>query len=111
MNPELKISEYQPHKFIKIWDGTYRYNYKRQQLDTNKWQCLEVALQDKPNYANCVQAVIRKYISLDNEFDLINSYNRYKLGLSNDSSTITEYEEYLKLVDQIKVNVKADFNE
>lgn len=46
----------------------------------------------------------------DEEFDLINSSNSIVLGLSDNNSDKQNYLDYLNLVNQIKVNVKNDFN-
>lgn len=69
-----------------------------------------VKMYNKPTYSECVKSIIRLYFSQDEEFDLINSYN--KAILSNDLSNkaIEEYQEYLDLLDEIKSKVKKDFN-
>ena len=69
-----------------------------------------VKMYNKPTYNECVKSIIRLYFSQDEEFDLINSYN--KAILSNDLSNkaIEEYQEYLDLLDEIKSKVKKDFN-
>ena len=69
-----------------------------------------VKMYNKPTYNECVKSIIRLYFSKDEEFDLINSYN--KAILSNDLSNkaIEEYQEYLDLLDEIKSKVKKDFN-
>ena len=54
--------------------------------------------------------VLIKNITQDEEFDLINSSNSIVLGLSDNNSDKQNYLDYLNLVNQIKVNVKNDFN-
>lgn len=60
-----------------------------------------------PDYNEWVKAVIRKYISAEDEFKLINSHNMYQLGVTD---TVKDYQEYLELVDWIKGIVRTDFN-
>lgn len=66
-------------------------------------------LMGQPNYKDCVRAIIRSFITIDEEFDLINSYNSYTKNLSTDSSIITDYQEYLTKLMDIKNKVKKDF--
>lgn len=66
-------------------------------------------LGSKPEYKKCVEALIRKYITQSQEFDLINSTNRILLSGEADKVAPPEYIEYLNLLDEIKTKVKADF--
>ena len=62
-----------------------------------------------PNYKDCVKAIVRRFLTVDEEFDLINSYNSYSENLTSDSEVINEYKEYLNILKQIKAKVKEDF--
>ena len=53
-------------------------------------------------YNNIVKALIREYVTEDEEFNIINSYNAYHLGISDDNS---KYDEYINLVNNIKSDV------
>lgn len=70
----------------------------------------QITLDDKPTYEKCVETIIRKYISQSEEFDLINSANKDILLENKSSEAITEYKEYLALLESIKEKIKNDFN-
>jgi hypothetical protein len=53
--------------------------------------------------------VIRQYLSSEDELSLINKYNKYLIGLSEDSDTYNDYLEYVNLVSEIQTKVKLDF--
>lgn len=112
-----------PDKFVNLGTGRWYYNYDIQsftrqsnhlQDDSQEtiYSFIQVISNCKPDYKTCVQLVIRAYITQDQEFDLINSYNRTLLGLIPEEDRdvqISKYQQYLELVNQIKFNVKADF--
>lgn len=94
---ETKLKKIINHETNEVEEKTYFYG-------------VVVKMYNKPTYNECVKSIIRLYFSQDEEFDLINSYN--KAILSNDLSNkmIEEYQEYLDLLDEIKSKVKKDFN-
>ena len=112
-----------PQVIQKLGNGTYYYNYDIRKIkaeveildekDSTKFETqynfIQVLLNGQPNYKDCVRAIIRSFITIDEEFDLINSYNSYTKNLSTDSSIITDYQEYLTKLMDIKNKVKKDF--
>ncbi len=105
-----------------LGNGSYYYNYDIQSqlvtipqdltenpIDELQYNFVQVKLKGKANYADCVQAIIRKYITQNQEFDLINSMNKFTLGIDINRKAKTDYEEYLELLDTIKSKVKIDF--
>lgn len=112
-----------PQAIQKLGNGTYYYNYDIREVeaeveildekDSTKFETqynfIQVLLNGQPNYKDCARAIIRSFITIDEEFDLINSYNSYTKNLSTDSSTITDYQEYLTKLMDIKNKVKKDF--
>lgn len=112
-----------PQVIQKLGNGTYYYNYDIREVeaeveildekDSTKFETqynfIQVLLNGQPNYKDCVRAIIRSFITIDEEFDLINSYNSYTKNLSTDSSIITDYQEYLTKLMGIKNKVKKDF--
>ena len=54
--------------------------------------------------------MIRNFIDSNKEFDLINSYNAYVLGLNTDENCQNEYIAYIQKVKEIKAQVKNDLN-
>lgn len=103
-----------PNTFDMLGDGTYYYNYDIREFIEDgdiKYDYVQILLWGVPNYSDCTRAIIREYISESAEFDLVNSYNKFQLGLTLDASAKTNYMEYLSLLDTIKTKVKSDFNE
>lgn len=117
------FSETRPRKYYREKD-TYTYNFniiedtqKRfREVDGNiesyqfkGYSYVPVVLITSvvPGYDDWVKAVIRKYISAEDEFKLINSHNMYQLGVTD---TVKDYQDYLETVDWIKGIVREDFN-
>lgn len=112
----------QPEKIQQLGNGTYYYNYDIQskQVQVNdieteelheetRWDYIQVHLRGVPDYKKCIEAIIRAYITLEEELAIINKYSSYQLGVIQDSSATSEYYEYVSLVATIKTNVKKDF--
>ena len=103
-------------KIQRLGNNTYYYNYITEVTQTitedNKavpvYKYIQVHLSGQPNYKQIVQAVLREYISQNEEFDLINSYNSYQNNLTTDDTVVSKYVDYLKLVQEIKTNIKKD---
>ena len=62
----------------------------------------------KPKYKECVELLIRRFITRTQEFDLINSANKAILSGAKSSEDITKYREYLDKVEEIKKQVEKD---
>lgn len=112
----LKQLKKKPKKFQQLSKGEYLYNYDIQyEMVTDpesgeyvkEYNFIQVQCWGHPNYDDCVKAVIRAYVSEDEELDLINTYASSDFDLDGDTSDA--YEEYLSLVDTIKYNVQIDF--
>ncbi len=98
-----------PNKFESLNNGIWYYNYdisKDSIEDEIRYNFIQVRIQGKPTYKKCVEAIIRQYITQNEEFNLINSYNSYQLDIS---LVDVKYKEYLQLVKVIKDNVRKDF--
>ena len=123
--PKRITSFSKPDSFQKLGNDTYYYNYNivetqaysNEQVDGQQTEVLKTAytflqvlLHGQPDYKDCVQAIIREYLTQDEEFDLINSYNATVVAGETSSADIINYKEYLALLTTIKTNVKADFN-
>ena len=76
--------------------------------ERDQYNFVQVRIAGNPNYEKCAQAIIRAYVDSDQEFDIINSYNAYQLGITD--SVGEDYEEYLQLLQDIKEKVGNDFN-
>lgn len=104
-----------PSKIEYIGKNKYYYNYDIQEelIDNSKgtqeigYNFIQVKLTGKPDYNRCVQAIIRQYVSLNEEFDLINTYNSNVISGIRDVNS--DYQQYLQLLNTIKNNIKQDF--
>lgn len=99
-----------------LGDNTYYYNYdireyivQDEEDSHTEYSFIQVHLRGPANYTDCVRAVIRAYVSESEEFDLVNSYNKYVLGMSTDEADRTKYIEYLELLQTIKEKIREDF--
>ena len=114
-------SNLKPKTVEPLGNGIYYYNYDVQEYtvqtvderteemkEETRWSYIQVRINGKPNYNKCALAIIRAYIDANEEFDLMNSFNAYQLGITD--SVGEDYEEYLQLVKEIKANVGKDFN-
>ena len=107
-----------PDAITNLKDGTFYFNFnitvvEREDMDGNKdnvYKFNYIHITGNPSYALCVRSIIRAFISESEEFDIINSYNRYSLGLTQDKENLDKYIEYLHKVEDIKEVVKQAFN-
>lgn len=108
-----------PSAFEAVGNGNwlYRWDIKEEVIEiepdmgsVTQYSCNEATIHGKPEYGNCVEAVIRSDYSTEAEFSLINQYNAYQHGISSDASVVSEYEKYLAYVSSVKAMVKKDFD-
>lgn len=122
-SPRRIQADTKPEAFETLGDGTYYYNYDVQEVqveDTDpetqelvtktKYSFIQVLLRGVPEYKALVQAIIREYVTQNQEFDLINSYNKAIAAGETEGKDITNYKEYLEIIDSIKAGVKKDLN-
>ena len=110
-----------PQVIQKLGNGTYYYNYDIKEVEAEvtdqegdtklelQYNFIQVLLSGQPNYKDCVKAIVRSFLTVDEEFDLINSYNSYTENPTGDSEALLEYKEYLSKLKEIKAKVKEDF--
>lgn len=110
-------------KIINVGNGTYYYNFNIEPTrikgfteaeDTEGYSYNQVVLTSSPTYKDCVKEIIRAYISVDEEFDLINTANKALMGLLSEEEkevALEKYKDYLDLVSDIKEKVRKDFPE
>lgn len=123
LEPKRVEMNVQPNPIEKLGNGTYYYNYDITSKEVDiidpetkkvaqeiRWTYIQVHLHGNPEYKTCIKAVIRAYISTEEELALINKYSAYQMGVESDPSICSKYQEYYKLVATIKTNVKKDFN-
>lgn len=123
LEPKRVEMNVQPNTIEKLGNGTYYYNYDIQSktvevidpetespTEETRWTYIQVHLRGIPECNACIQAVIRAYLTAEEELALINKYSAYQMGVINDSSICGEYQEYVGLVASVKASVKKDFD-
>ena len=111
-------SNIKPRAIEQLGNNTYYYNYNitsEQNINENGEQetvynFIQIHLTGIPDYKDCVKNIIREYVSQEEEFDLINSYNKIQITGEKNSEDMKKYTDYINLLDKIKANVKRDFN-
>ena len=111
-------SNVKPNSIERLGNNTYYYNYNitseqvTNQYDKEEtiYNFIQVHLTGIPDYKDCIKNVIRKYVSQEEEFDLINSYNKIQITGEKNSEDVKKYTDYINLLNEIKTNVKKDFN-
>ena len=111
-------SNVKPNAIDQLGNNTYYYNYnitEEQRANENDEQetiynFIQVHLTGIPDYKDCIRNVIREYVSQEEEFDLINSYNKVQITGEKNSEDVKKYTDYINLLNEIKTNVKKDFN-
>lgn len=111
-------SNIKPNTIERLGNNTYYYNYNivsEQKTNENGEQetiynFIQVHLTGIPDYKDCIRNVIREYVSQEEEFDLINSYNKVQITGEKNSEDVKKYTDYINLLNEIKNNVKKDFN-
>ena len=111
-------SNINPKAIEQLGNNTYYYNYNiTSEQKTNKdgeeetiYNFIQVQLTGVPNYKDCIKNIIREYVSQEEEFDLINSYNKVQITGEKNSEDVKKYTDYINLLNEIKTNVKRDFN-
>lgn len=106
-----------PQVLIHLADGYgqgYIYCYDLKEEQEGGYSYIETVFSHRPTASECIEALIRKHLSQNEEFDLINSFNRAQLGLIDGvekEKAERDYREYLALLDTIKDNVRMDFSQ
>lgn len=118
-------SDVRPLVIQDLGNGSYYYNYNIHEVtvpveptedeaeDTEEKTAYEydsVLIWGIPNYAKCVKAVLRDRRDETEEFSLINKYNAFALGVSEEADK-EEYEAYLEEVKAVKAMVKTDLEQ
>lgn len=105
-----------PEKVESLGNGIWYYNYDikesiepgQEGQDEIVYDFVQVRISGTPDYDKCTKAIIRAYVNSDSEFDLMNSFNAYQLGITDSAGE--DYEKYLQLLQEIKEKVGKDFN-
>ncbi len=113
-------SNAKPAAFLPLGNGSWHYNYNVREIEvpapedkpkakaTKAYDYDVARFWGAPAYEAVVKAVVREKYSESQEFALINAYNAFALGISDDPADKAEYEAYLAELSAIKTMVKAD---
>ena len=117
------INDLRPNIIQRLGNNNYYYNYNiteeeqvvndiqtNEQTTKTVYSFIQVKLAGIPNYKECIKSIIRQYLTEEEELDLINSSNASSNGINNSIEDINKYNEYLQLLNTIKINVKNDFD-
>lgn len=108
-----------PPVFESLGNGAFYYNYnivESEITDENgevktSFDYDQVKVWGNPDRQKCVKAIIREAYDETEEFNMVNKYNAYTMGLSDNVADKAEYEDYLRFIASIKNIVSKDFNE
>jgi hypothetical protein len=123
LEPKRIYSNIIPTTIENLGNGNWYYNYdiKSEKVELPlqegetvpkeeiRYNYIQIKLSDKPEYKKCVELLIREFITQTQEFDLINSANKAILANDLTNQDIVKYKEYLTKIEEIKNNVKKDF--
>lgn len=117
-------SNVRPPIIQDLGNGSYYYNYNIHEVrvpaepiegqepeERTVFECEAVLIWGIPNYKKCVKAVLRDRRDETEEFNLINKYNAFALGVSEEEADKEEYEAYLEEVKAVKAMVKTDLEQ
>lgn len=107
-------SNIKPNIIERLGNNTYYYNYnitseKRTNQDGEEetiYNFIQVHLTGIPDYKDCIRNIIRKYVSQEEEFDLINSYNKIQITGEKNSEDVKKYTDYINLLNEIKLTLR-----
>lgn len=118
------FSDRKPNVLEEVGNGNwlYRWGFREEEVPEmhigddseevqetrTQWSYKEATIVGQPDYGKLVSAVIRHDYSADEELALINKYNSYQKGISEDASIVEEYEGYLTFVNNTKIQVRQD---
>lgn len=97
----------------------YRWDIREEQVQSGietgetvtQYSCNEVTIQGTPTYDKCVEAVIRHSYTAEQEMALVNKYNSFTAGISQDEEAVPEYYSYLQFVFDTKMMVRHDLDQ
>lgn len=113
------FSNHQPATIEKVGDGTHYYNYGIKQTErpredeqepAQEFEYQSVRIYGELTAENILKAVLRDRRTEAEEIDLLNRYNSYVLGISDNEADLTDYQAYLQEIKQTKEMVQTDLD-
>lgn len=108
-------SDTRPDVLLDLGDGSWHYNFNIEESEETEEgaPCYEydtVTFWGTPTYAKLVKAVVRDRYDETQEFGIINEYNAYKLGVTDEVAAEEIYLEFLSWLLGVKQMVQNDLN-
>lgn len=111
-------SNKRPDVLHDLGNGSHHYNFNIEEKiiedgegKTSKvFEYDQVLIWNEPSYNKIVKEVIRSRWDANQEFDLVNSYNSFNEGISEDVSDKDNYIDYLDQIRAIKTMVLQDLS-
>lgn len=113
------FSNHQPATIEKVGDGTHYYNYGIKQTErpredeqepAQEFEYQSVRIYGELTAENILKAVLRDRRTEAEEIDLLNRYNSYVLGISDNEADLADYQAYLQEIIQTKTMVQTDLD-
>lgn len=113
------FSHNRPDTFQKVGDGSHYYNYGIKQTErpredeqepAQEFEYQSVRIYGELTAENILKAVLRDRRTEAEEIDLLNRYNSYVLGISDNEADLTDYQAYLQEIKQTKEMVQVDLD-
>lgn len=115
-------SDIRPQTFINLGDGSWQYNFNVREIQVpveggtegetrTAYEYESVIVWGYPTFDKCVKAVLRDRRDETQEFNLVNRYNAFVLGVSDDEADRNDYIAYLREVKDVKAQVERDIEE
>lgn len=117
------FSHNRPDTFQKVGDGSHYYNYwitetQQPELEPQEegaslppvFEYESVRIFGELTRDNITKAVLRERRDEAEEMDLVNRYNSYVLGISDNEADLTDYQAYLQEIKQTKEMVQVDLD-
>lgn len=117
------FSHSRPDTFQKVGDGSHYYNYgiteaQQPELEPQEggaslppvFEYESVRIFGELTRDNITKAVLRERRDEAEEMDLVNRYNSYVLGISDNEADLTDYQANLQEIIQTKTMVQTDLD-
>lgn len=94
-----------PKALEAVGNGDYFFRWdireeeiRTEETDKTQYSCEEVIVHGHPDYEKCVEAIIRSEYTSGKEVSLVNQYNSYHHGITDNPECIAEYRKFLSFV-------------
>lgn len=105
-------SKTRPSSLLNVSPGRWHYNFNitehtDSETGETSFDYEAVAIDGRPSYESLVDARVRNLYSAEEEFSLINKYNDFNAGISDDTDDRDRYLSFRQQVHAIKQEVRT----